>query len=96
MRCTHNGRRRWGLALGLAGWLLMGLLGCCGKHTERDYGRSVSHNIAAQLLNPEAGRVAQVSVGQPPEAAVNAYDKYSKSFKPEERKPLLKLTTEEK
>jgi hypothetical protein len=37
-----------------------------------------------------------VSRGQSPEAAVNAYDKYNKSFKPEEKKPLLRLTTEDK
>lgn len=87
--------RRWGLALGLAGWLLAGLLGCCGNHTKQDYGRSVTHNLAAQIVNPEAGKVAKVGVGQPPEAAVNAYDKYNKSFKPEEKQPLLPLTTED-
>lgn len=84
------------LALGLAVWLLAGLLGCCGKHTKRDYGRSVSHNLASQVVNPEAGQQVQVSVGQSPQAAVNAYEKYNKSFKPEEKKPLMKLTTEEK
>ncbi len=83
------------LALGLAGWLAAGLLGCCGKHTKRDYGRSVTHNLASQLVNPEAGREVQVSRGQAPQAAVNAYEKYNKSFRPEEKKPLMKLTTEE-
>jgi hypothetical protein len=83
----------WVLALGLAGWLLAGLLGCCGKHTKRDYGRSVTNNITMQLVNPEAGKEVVVSRGQSPEAAVNAYDKYNKSFKPEEKKPLLRLTT---
>ncbi len=89
----------WVLALGLVGWLLAGLLGCCGKlfscgkHTKRDYGRSVTHNIANQLVNPEAGKDVQVSRGQTPEAAVNAYGKYNKSFQAEEQKPLLKLTT---
>jgi hypothetical protein len=89
----------WVLALGLVGWLLAGLLGCCGKpfscgkNTKLDYGRSVTHNIAAQLVNPEAGKEVQVSRGQTPEAAVNAYEKYNKSFKAEEQKPLLKLTT---
>ncbi len=85
---------RWGLTLALAGWLAAGLWGCCGKHTQRDYGRSVTHNIAAQLVNPEAGQEAVVSRGQTPEAAVNAYDKYNKSFKPEEKKPIVKLTTD--
>jgi hypothetical protein len=86
----------WVLALGLAGWLLAGLLGCCGKHTKRDYGRSVTNNLAAQLVDPEAGKEVYVSRGQSPEAAVNAYDKYNKSFKPEEKKPLLSLSTENK
>lgn len=88
---------RWittgGLALGLAAWLLAGFLGCCGKHTQRDYGRSVTHNIAAQLVNPEAGQKAEVSRGQTPEAAVNAYEKYNKSFKPESKTTLLPITT---
>jgi len=82
--------------LALLGTLFLGLQGCCGQHTRLDRGRSVSNNIAAQILNPEAGRVSQVVVGQPPEAAVQAYSKYNKSFSPEEKKPLLKLTTEEK
>ena len=87
--------RRWGLALGLAGWLAAGLLGCCGQHTKLDYGNSVSHNLAAQVVNPEAGQVVKVGVGQPPQAAVNAYDKYNKSFKPEERQAPLFITTKE-
>ena len=72
----------------------LGLLGCCGSALEADYGRSVSNNLAAQTVNPEAGQVVRVSVGQSPEAAAFAIDKYNKSFKPEEKKQLLKLTTE--
>jgi len=83
------------LALALMAWLLFSLGGCCGKHTQQDYGRSVANNLAAQLVNPEAGRVVQASVGQAPEAAVNAYEKYNKSFKPEEKKTFQKLTTED-
>lgn len=87
---------RWGLVLGLTGWLLVGLLGCCGHHTEQDYGRSVTHNLAVQIVNPEAGREAQVGVvGLTPEAAANAYDKYNQSFKPGQKQPVLKLTTED-
>jgi hypothetical protein len=82
-----------GLALGLAAWLLAGFLGCCGKHTQRDYGRSVTHNMAAQLVNPEAGQEVYVSRGQTPEAAVNAYEKYNKSFKPEAEGALLPALT---
>lgn len=94
----HSNRCRmttWGLALVLGGWFLVGLLGCCGHNTQRDYGRSVTHNLASQLVNPEAGKEVYVSRGQSPEAAANAYEKYSKSFKPEEKKPVLKLTTGE-
>lgn len=80
-----------GLVLGLTVWLGVGFLGCCGKHTQRDYGRSVTHNIAAQLVNPNAGQQPWVSRGQTPTAAVNAYDKYNKSFKAEKKTPLLPL-----
>jgi len=95
MHGVGSWKRQWGLALGLAGWLVMGLMGCCGHHTERDYGRSVTNNLAAQIVNPEAGQKVNVGVGLPPEAAVNAYDTYNKSFKPTERRPLLRLTTGE-
>ena len=85
----------WTLGLVLAGWLLTGLLGCCGHNTQRDYGHSVTHNIATQLVDPTAGQEVYVSRGQTPDAAVNAYDKYNKSFRAEEKKPVLKLTTGE-
>ncbi len=85
----------WALAPVLAGWLLAGLLGCCGKWTERDYGHSVTHNLAMQVVDPTAGQEVYVSRGQTPEAAVNAYEKYNKTFKTEEKKQALyKLTTE--
>lgn len=84
---------RRGLILGVAGWLVVGLLGCCGKWTKRDYGRSVTHNLASSLVNPDAGQEAVVSRGQTPEAAVNAYDNYNKSFKAEEKKGLMKMLT---
>ena len=83
-----------GLILGMAGWLAAGLLGCCGQNTKRDYGRSVNHNLANSVVNPRAGREVEVSRGQPPEAAVNAYAKYNKSFEPEKQKNILKLTTD--
>jgi len=81
------------LILAVAGWLVAGLLGCCGKHTKRDYGRSVTHNLASSLVNPEAGQEVYVSRGQTPEAAGNAYDKYNKSFKKEEQVDLMKMLT---
>ncbi len=83
----------WMLGLVLAGWLLAGLVGCCGQWTKKDYGNSVTHNIAAQLVDPTAGQEVYVSRGQTPEAAANAYEKYNKTFKAEEKK-ALKLTTE--
>ena len=86
---------KWGLVLGMAVWLVAGLSGCCGKHTKRDYGRSVTYNRANSLLNPQAGQEVVVSRGQTPEAAVNSYTKYNKSFEPEKKKSLLKLTTED-
>jgi hypothetical protein len=85
----------WGLGLVLAGWLLVGPLGCCGKNTKLDYGHSVEHNIAMQVVDPTAGQTVYVSRGQTPEAAVNAYEKYNKSFKPGEKQQTLKLTTGE-
>jgi hypothetical protein len=92
-----NGRRMitWCLGLVLAGWLLVGLLGCCGQNTRRDYGYSVEHNLAMQVVDPTAGQTVYVSRGQSPDAAVNAYDKYNKSFKPGEKPQALKLTTGE-
>jgi hypothetical protein len=94
----HSKRCRittWGLGLVLAGWLLAGLLGCCGQNTKRDYGHSVTHNIASQIVDPTAGQTVYVSRGQSPDAAVNAYEKYNKSFKSEEKPSVLKLTTGE-
>jgi hypothetical protein len=94
----HNNTCRtttWALGLVLAGWLLAGLLGCCGQWTKRDYGHSVTHNIATQLVDPTAGQEVYVSRGLTPEASTNAYEKYNKSFKPDEKKPVLKLTTGE-
>jgi len=86
---------RWGLILGVALWLMAGLLGCCGQYTKRDRGRSVTHNLTNSLVDPRAGQEVVVSRGQPPEAAANAYEKYNKSFKPDEKKPLINLTTED-
>lgn len=81
------------LILGMAGWLAAGLLGCCGKWTKRDYGRSVTHNLVNSLVNPQAGREVVVSRGQSSEAAANAYTKYNKSFELEKKESPLILTT---
>ncbi len=85
----------WSLGLVLVGWLLAGLPGCCGHNTQLDYGHSVEHNIASQLVDPSAGQMVYVSRGQSPDAAANAYEKYNKTFKPGEKPQVLKLTTGE-
>ena len=95
MHCKIWRMTRWGLVLGVAGCLTAGLLGCCcGQNTKLDYGRSVHHNLANSLVDPQAGQESVVSRGQPPEAAVNAYEKYNKSFSPEKKeKQLFSFTT---
>ena len=55
----------------------------------------MTHNLALSLVDPTAGQEVYVSRGQAPDAAVNAYAKYNKTFSPEEKKPVLKLTTGE-
>jgi hypothetical protein len=55
----------------------------------------VTHNLANSLVNPQAGQEVVVSRGQSPEAAANTYAKYNKSFAPDQKKSLIKLTTEE-
>jgi hypothetical protein len=94
----HSNRCRmatWGLGLVLAGWLLAGLPGCCSHYTRDNYGQSVEHNLASQIVDPKAGQTVYVSRGQSPDAAANAYAKYIKSFKPGEKPQVLKLTTGE-
>lgn len=92
MKCSATVMTRVAGLLTLLACVLLG--GCCGNALEQDYGRSVANNLTAQIVNPEAGRTVQVGPGQAPDAAANAYDKYSKSFKPEEKKTFLKLTTD--
>jgi hypothetical protein len=80
----------------LGGVLLPGLTGCCPGNAvlEQDYGRSVHHNLAQQVLNPRAGVDTSPAVGLTPSAAANEMDRYNKSFKGEEKKTLeMKLTT---
>ena len=102
MHSNTYGTTTWSLGLVLAGWILVGFLGCCnrgpgwfccGHQLERDYSHSVEHNLATQLVDPTAGQEVYVSRGQTPDAAANAYAKYNKTFSAEEKKQLLKLTT---
>jgi hypothetical protein len=69
-----------GLILGLA---LLGLAGCYPPSAlEMDYGNSVRHNMAQQVVNPAAG------FNPKPQAAANTQEKYDKGFKGEEKKAL--------
>ena len=73
-----------GLALGVA---LLGLAGCFPPSAvEMDYGNSVRNNIAQQVVNPQAGFNPKPAVGLSPHAAVNAMERYDKSFKEEPKK----------
>jgi hypothetical protein len=80
-----------GVPLALA---LLTLYGCAPTTLEQDYGRSVHHNLAQQVLHPEAGRDLTPAVGQDPKAAANTLDKYDKSFKAEEKKTEFKMLTQ--
>ncbi len=75
--------------------LLLAALACSAPTTlQQDYGRSVSNNIAQQVVHPEAGRDLTPAVGLDPKAAVGALDKYDKSFKAEEKKTEFKMLTQ--
>jgi hypothetical protein len=75
-----------GLILGLA---LLGLAGCYPPSAlEMDYGNSVRHNMAQQVVNPAAGFNPKPAVGLSPQAAANTQEKYDKGFKGEEKKAL--------
>jgi hypothetical protein len=93
-RKPETARRLALLGLGAAA-LLLGAAACAGPTTlEQDYGRSVHNNIAQQLVNPRAGLDTTPAVGLPPAAAANEMERYSKSFKGEDKKSLdMKLTT---
>jgi hypothetical protein len=75
------------MALGLALCLGAGLVwGCCGPSTlAQDYGRSVTNNLAQQVVNPEAGLETT--------ASTNLYGKYEKGFKVEEAAAAVQLIT---
>ncbi len=81
-------------ALALLLVLAAALGGCtCPTHLEQDYGRSVSSNLAAQVVNPQAGLDNAPAAGLAPEPGTNLKGKYNKTFKAEEAKPMLQLTT---
>jgi hypothetical protein len=86
------GPRRLALALGALLWLT----GCYSGASalEQDYGRSVTNNLAQQVVNPRAGLNPTPAVGLDPKAGVNLQEKYDKSFKKEEQAALpVTITT---
>ena len=60
---------------------------------DRDYGRAATSNLATQTVNPQAALNPAPAAGLSPNPAVNLKGKYDKSFKAEEAKPMLQLTT---
>lgn len=71
----------------------MGVASCYPSALEEDYGRSVRNNMVQQIINPQAALDTSPVTGLPPDAGVNLFDKYEKSFKPEEKKPFISITT---
>jgi hypothetical protein len=94
-RQAPRARRVARALLGLTAAALLLMAAACAPTTlEQDYGRSVHNNIAQQLVNPRAGLDTTPAVGLPPTAAANELERYNKSFKGEDKKPLeMKLTT---
>jgi hypothetical protein len=91
---TNGIGERWGAhsqRLALALGALLWLTGCGATALEQDYGRSVTNNLAQQVVNPRAGLDPTPAVGLDPKAGVNLQDKYDKSFKKEEQ-PALPVT----
>ena len=71
------------------------LAGCYGPTAlEKDYGNSVRNNLAQSILNPRAGLENTPTTGLGPKAGVNEMERYDKSFKGDEKKPLeMKVST---
>lgn len=82
------------MGMGLILWLMAGLAGCsCPSAIQADYGRSVTNNLAQQVVNPQAGLETAPAAGLTPTASVNVYGKYEKTFKAEEGKGAVQLIT---
>lgn len=79
----------------LAALLSLGLAwGCCPPSAlQADYGRSVTNNLAQQVVNPTAGQDTAPAAGLIPGAGVNLYGKYEKTFKAEEKGAAVQLIT---
>lgn len=77
---------------------VLGLLaltgGCCAPSAlEADYGRSVTNNLAQQVVTPQAGLDTAPAAGITPTAGTNLYGKYEKTFKAEEKGAAVELIT---
>jgi hypothetical protein len=82
------------VAMGLILCLGAGLAGCCGPSAiQADYGRSVTNNLAQQVVNPQAGLETAPAAGLTPSASTNLYGKYEQGFKAEEGKGLGQFIT---
>src|SRR5665811_873012 len=82
------------LALGVA---LLGLAGCYPPNAlDLDYGNSVRHNTAQQVVNPRAGYNPKPAVGLSPQAAEGEMDRYNKTFKEEPKAMGKQLDTDVK
>jgi hypothetical protein len=89
---TVSLRRMAALAALLSLALVVG--GCCPPSAlQADYGRSVTNNLAQQVVNPAAGQDTAPAAGLVPEAGVNLYGKYEKTFKAEEKGAAVQLIT---
>ncbi|MBM4294583.1 MAG: hypothetical protein FJ126_06710 [Deltaproteobacteria bacterium] len=77
----------------ILGAILAGVAGCYPSALEEDYGRSVRNNMVQQIITPQAALDTGPTTGIPPDAAVNTFEKYKKSFKPEEKRPFVSITT---
>ena len=85
--------RQW-LALGLLLSLMAWLMGCaCPSAVQEDYGRSVTNNLALQVVNPQAGLETAPAAGLTPTAGTNLYGKYQKTFTAEEKAAAVQLIT---
>jgi hypothetical protein len=74
---------------------MLWLAGCPAPSAlEQDYGNAVRSNLAQSILNPRAGQETTPAVGLGPKAGANEMERYDKSFKGEEKRPMeMKVST---
>lgn len=79
--------------LGFLGAILLGVAGCYPSALEEDYGRSLRNNMAQQIINPQAALDPRPTTGLSPDAAAISMEAYEKTFKKEEKKPVISIIT---